>query len=90
MLVMCNDCAEVIEVDDEEYQVGLTMCPCGSVNLEVIEADDIDVGDELEMDDQVDKDDELEMGDQVDQDDELEMGDQVDKDDELEVDDQVD
>ena len=84
MLLMCNDCSEVIEADDEEYQVGLTMCPCGSVNLEVIEADDIDVGDEL------DKDDEVEMDIQVEVDDELEMGDQLDQDDELDEGDQVD
>jgi len=78
MLLMCNDCSEVIEADDEEYQVGLTMCPCGSINLEVIEADDVDVGDELDQDDEVEMDDQVEMGDQVEQDDELDEGDQVD------------
>ena len=50
MLIMCNDCAEVNEVD--EYEVGLTMCPCGSTNLEVVDADDVDVGDDLDEGDQ--------------------------------------
>ena len=58
MLVMCNDCAEVNEVD--EYEVGLTMCPCGSTNIEVLDADDVNVGDDLDQDDQ---DDELDAGD---------------------------
>ena len=66
MLIMCNDCAEVNEVD--EYEVGLTMCPCGSTNIEVLDADDVNVGDDLDQDDQVEVDDELEVDDQVDQD----------------------
>jgi len=100
MLIMCNDCAEVNEVD--EYEVGLTMCPCGSTNLEVLEADDVDVGDELDQDDELEMGDELEMDGQVEEDDEVEMdihvevddqvemGDQVEQDDELDEGDQVD
>lgn len=68
MLVMCNDCSEVIEVDYDEFEIGLTVCPCGSVNLEVIELDIVHEleGDELELN----QDDELEL----DQSDELEAG----------------
>jgi len=69
MLVMCNDCSEVIEIDYDEFEIGLTVCPCGSVNLEVIELDIVDEleGDELELD----QSDELEL----DQSDELEVDD---------------